>query len=233
MSEFFSRYHFLALSLLLGVPAWGIFVLRPDLFRYAGWGALAAMPFALTERFFIPAYWNPAFFGPFFNFLGAGIEDFIFVIHLGWIGAFGHWVVFNRQVSWAAGLPSRAGWFRLVLVILIMFFLFASMLFWQMHPILAMGGSMAAGALLILGLRPPIWRDMVLGALTAGVVYFIVCWIYGTFFPDDFHLVWRTAKLSGIFIAEVPLEEVLYGLGAGALGGGLLPILFGEPSRAR
>ena len=75
-------YNFLILSLFFLFPGAVIYLLRKDLRHVIHVMALFSIPFAFTERFFYPSYWEPVFLFDLADKVGFGIEDLIFVVGL-------------------------------------------------------------------------------------------------------------------------------------------------------
>lgn len=233
MLRFFQTYHFFVLCLFLGVPAWWLVLQHPQHRKQTAWIAVFVLPFGFTERFFVPEYWNPVFMGPFFKWFGAGIEDVLFVIHLAWITAYSPLIIFRRdwredQIPW-----DMKGFFRVVGLILSALGTFGAANSLGLNPWVSAGSGMLLGMALIVCLQPQLFGDVSRGLLAGGTIYFLICLIYGTVYPKDFTVIWRTAGLSRRSLLGVPLEEVVYGVLAGGIGGSFIPFLQGAPTRPR
>lgn len=86
--------------------------------------------------------------------------------------------------------------------------------------------------MLAAGLAAAAWRrDLLLpaciGAALAAAVYFAVCVLASLVMPGIFQGVWHTEKFIGMFVAGVPVEELLYGWAAGFAATAFYPCVFG------
>lgn len=233
MLRFFQTYHFLVLALFLGIPAWWLVFQHPQHRKQTAWIAVFAIPFAFTERFFIPEYWNPVFLGPFFKWFGAGIEDLLFVIHLAWITAYSPLIIFRRDWGERKGLWEVGVFIRVVGLMLAALGSFGVAIRMGLNPLIGAGVGMVFAMVFMVCAQPRLLGDLVRGLLAGGSVYFLICLIYVTVYPDDFTVIWRTAGLSRQFVLGVPLEEAAYGVLAGGLGGSFIPFLQRVPTKPR
>jgi len=233
MLTFFQTYHFFALTFFLGIPAWWLVFQHPQHRKQTVWIAVFVIPFAFTERFFVPEYWRPVFVGPFFEWFGAGVEDLLFVIHLAWITVYSPLIIFRRdwgegEILWGAG-----GFVRVVGLMLATLGSFGLAIRMGLNPLIGASVGMVFGMVFIVCAGPRLFGDVVRGLLAGGSIYFLICLIYGAVYPDDFTVIWRTAGLSRRFVLGVPLEEAAYGVLAGGLGGSFIPFLQRVPTKLR
>jgi len=233
MLQFFHTYHFFVLALVLGIPAWWLVFRYPQHLKQTAWIAVFVIPFAFTERFFVPEYWNPVFLGPFFEWFGAGVEDLLFVTHLSWITVYSPLLMFRRdwregEIPWGRGVFLRVGGLMLMTL-----GGFGAAIGAGLNPLIAAGLGMVFGMVFMVWASPRIFRDVGRGLFAGGSVYFFICLVYGSAYPEDFRRIWRTGGLSHQFVLGVPLEEVVYGVLAGGLGGSFIPFLQGLPTRPR
>ncbi len=82
MASLLATYDFLTLALLFLAPGALAWAWRPDLRPWMWRSALAALPFAATERLFYPTYWSPHFLFGLITKIGFGLEDLIFLAGL-------------------------------------------------------------------------------------------------------------------------------------------------------
>ena len=214
-------YEFLLLSLLFLVPGGGFWFLRPDLRPLMTRAVGVSLPFSATEWLFYPEYWTPRFLFGLADLIGFGIEDVLFVSGLGAFSSTAYAVVFRRTP-----VPLRAGVSRPWLRVLGAFALAMAVTGGQLAagvPILyaavATMVSVSAGLLLA---RPDLVAPCLLGALVSAGIYLGLCLIFGSLVPGVFERTWRHSLLLPGRLLGVPLDEVLYGLGAG-FGGTALP----------
>ncbi|MBN1983333.1 MAG: hypothetical protein JW795_17485 [Chitinivibrionales bacterium] len=230
MQHFFSTYHFFALSFLLGLVGIGFALSRPTFRQMSGWVALICLPFAFTERFFVPIYWEPRFIGSLFQMTGAGIEDVMFVVFLGWIAVFGPLIIFRRTWAGPAIRINVNIVIRTIGLIVVILFFFALTQVLMVNPLTGAVVSMIFMLVIMVIAQRLILADMLRGMLSTGIIYFTVCLLYNFLYPTDFQQLWRTSSLSRIFLMGVPLEEAVYGLLSGSLGGGIVPFLQDQPT---
>jgi len=233
MLRVFQTYHFFVLAFFMGIPAWWLVFQNPQHVKETAWIAVFAIPFAFTERFFVPGYWNPVFLWSFFQWTGAGVEDLLFVIHLAWITVYSPLLIFRRdwgerKVLWEVGVV-----IRVIGLMLATLGSFGVAIRIGLNPLIGASVGMVFGMVFMGCAVPRLSGDMGRGALAGGSVYFFTCLIYGAVYPDDFTVIWRTAGLSHRFLLGVPLEEVVYGVLAGGIGGSFIPFLQGVPTRSR
>ena len=233
MPRFFQTYHFFVLVLFMGIPAWWLVFQYPQHRKQTAWIAVFTIPFAFTERFFVPEYWNPVFLGPFFEWFGAGVEDVLFVIHLSWITAYSPLLIFRRdwgqgEVLWSVGV-----FIRIVGLMLATLGSFGVAIKMGLNPLIGAGVGMLFGLVFMVCAGRLLFGDVVRGLLAGGSIYFLICLIYGAVYPEDFSVIWRTVGLSRQFVLGVPLEEVVYGVLAGGLGGSFIPFLWRSPTSPR
>jgi hypothetical protein len=228
---FFQTYHFFVLALFMGVPAWWLVFRHPQYRKETECIAALVTPFALTERFFVPEYWNPVFLGPFFQWAGAGVEDLLFVVHLAWMTVYSPLVMFRRDWGKRSTPWNRRVLARIAGLVAATFGSFGVAIRLGLNPLIAAAVGMLFGMLFMVCTTPQILRDVGRGLLAGGTAYSLVCLVYGAVYPEDFKTIWRTGGLSNQFVLGVPLEEVVYGVLAGGLGGSFIPFLQGVPTR--
>lgn len=207
------EYSFLTLSLLLGLPGVVIWFVRADLRPVIGRMALASIPFAFTERLFYPDYWKPRFLFDLVEVIGFGIEDVLFVAGL---AAF-------SSTAWAAvsgqrlrSVESDGRPLRDALVLLTICFLFVGVVAVVDIPMIygapVIMVVMGVGMLLR---RPDLIAPALGGAAVTTVVYTGACLLLAWLIPGVFELDWNSDRFLNIFVAGVPLEELLYASTAG------------------
>jgi hypothetical protein len=219
-------YSFLLLALLFLIPGLVILLLRPDLRRVAFRMALCSLPFALTESWFYPSYWEPRFVFDLADRIGFGIEDLLFVAGLGAFSSTAYAFFFKRGYGAVADLAGRrlhrgASVFAAVGVLVAI--------------IAALGIPMIYGSVAVmLGVsafigwrRRDLVRPMLLGGLCVTGVYSGLCGIYMGLLPDVFVHTWHIERFSNVFVLGIPLEEILYACAAGTAATAFYPYVFG------
>ena len=170
--------------------------------------ALGTTPFGLTEPLFVPAYWSPPSLFDLAHRTGFDIESLIFAFSIGGIGS----VLYNlvtRQTSRAAATAGRHRLHRLALATPALVFLALAFIGW--NPIYPALVAMAAGAGAAVLCRP----DLAARTMAGGLLFFgfYAIFMLGLVFvvPGYIDQVWNLPELSGLLIAGIPLEELLFG----------------------
>ena len=221
---------FLVLVCFVWLLALTVILVRCDMRRHLGRIGVLALPFAFTESMFCPAYWNPPFLLDLQCVIGFGIEDLFFVSGLG-VAALGlPALVLNLSLKErGASVDGQmfSGRFLMGLAVgavLCLVFVIAVRTGWA--SIIAVLGLMTVSCLAVFCVR----RDLIEVALRCfvlGVVgYGGICVALEVAVPGVFARYWQMEKLSGILVAGVPMEELLYGGASFALACSLYPALF-------
>jgi hypothetical protein len=85
---------------------------------------------------------------------------------------------------------------------------------------------MAAAALAMFRQRPDLIAPALLGGCISAATYFLLCLAAAALMPGLFKNIWHTEKFLNIFIAGVPLEELLYGYSSGFVATAFYPYVF-------
>lgn len=209
-------YNFLVLAVLFLIPGALIFALRPDLRRAIGVMSLCALPFALTETLFYPDYWEPKFVGDLIHVLGFGVEDVLFVVGLAAFTSTA-WACVTRQRfaplgddDGARGLARRAVWLLIATFALVGVVALAGI-----PMIYGSFGIMVGVSLALVAKRPDLAPAALGGGVVSTAVYTALCVVFGALIPDVFELAWHTDRFLNVFVLGVPVEELMYGFGAG------------------
>lgn len=220
------QYHFLILSLAFAVPGTLIYWLRPDLRIIIRRLILCSIPFAFTESLFYSDYWEPKFLFDLAARIGFGIEDFLFLMGLASFTGTGYAVVFRKAFYADLNVPGGYITLRLSILALITIGLTLIQLMLSIPIIYGTFMTMVGIALGITWIRRDLVIPLFMGGLISTVVYFAVCRIVLLIIPEIFELNWNLEAFSAIFILGVPLEELLYSFGAGAIGSVFYPFVF-------
>ncbi|MEP7181924.1 MAG: lycopene cyclase domain-containing protein [Betaproteobacteria bacterium] len=192
-------------------------------YRSTMWRAsLATAPFGLTEPLFVPEYWNPPSLFELAQRTGFDIESLIFCFALGGVGAVLYNVVARRSL---APLPSaehvdvRHRWHRVALLLPFVVFLLLYWLPW--NPIYPAIAAMALGVIAGAVCRPDLATETLIGGLLFFFYYavFMLALLWSA--PGYIEQVWNLAALSGILVAGIPLEELVYGFAFGMYWSGV------------
>jgi len=221
MMAFFQIYDFLLLALLFCLPPLLIAAVRPDLRPLMRTAALLALPFALTERFFYPAYWSPTFLFDLIHTLGFGLEDLLFVAAFGAFAATAYPAFANRSFETEGAPRLRLAAGLIVASIGLAVGLHAAGLSMYTATIVAEFALLVALLFRARALALP----ALLGGAFVTVLYGLLCLLYAALLPGIFDRVWHTEGLFDRAIAGIPLEELLYGFASGALATAVLPVV--------
>jgi hypothetical protein len=209
-------YEFLVLSLLFLVPGCGFWLLRPDLRPLMKRAVGVSLPFAATEWLFYPEYWTPRFLFGLADHIGFGIEDVLFVAGLGAFASTAYAVVFRRTLA-PLGAPAKpwrraAGAFALAMAVT------AGLLAAGVSILYAAVVAMVSVSTALLLARRDLVVPSLLGAVTTAAIYLALCLVFAALLPGVFERTWRPSLLLPGRFLGVPLDELLYGLGAGFCG---------------
>jgi hypothetical protein len=228
MKDFFLHYNFLTLTLLFAVPGILTGIARPDLRRTIASVIPCALPFACTEFLFYPSYWEPAFLFDLGRRIGFGVEDIIFVAGLAAFTSTAYAAAFNRTYAPLTDTGLRASVFRAAVLFALAGALLLVTLAVGITSIYGTCLVMTAAACTIIRQRPDLRFPTLLGGCLSAAVYFLLCLAADFLMPGLFKNMWHTDKLLNIFIAGVPLEELLYGFSAGFVATPFYPFVFGR-----
>lgn len=197
-----------------------LYLRRKDLRQMMLVMSFCAMPLAVFDLVFVPAYWVPI---TLFN-IPVGIEGFLFSFSVGGVASVLYAEITRRTVR---RIPARQPINKGIWVPLISFvaFLVAYGL-GVPNPEIAAYIAIAAGILLTLVMRPDLIKSALIGAICFGVVYFLALKLWVVLFPDVQGW-FAFLGLPQVFIWDVPGWEVLFGFFFGAYWTNLYEVLFG------
>nr|WP_211194528.1 lycopene cyclase domain-containing protein [Pyxidicoccus fallax] len=202
------------MSLLFLLPGAGFWLARPDLRPLMRRTVGLSLPFATTEWLFYPEYWTPHFLFGLADRIGFGIEDVLFVSGLGAFASTAYAVVF-RRTPMPRGAPVSRPWLRVAGVFALAMAVVAVLLAVGVPILYASVVAMVGVSAGLLLARPDLVVPSVLGAWVSAVIYLMLCLVFGALVPGVFERTWRPSLLLPGTLLGVPLDEVLYGLGAG------------------
>ncbi len=208
------RYEFLLLSVLFLVPGGCFWFLRPDLRPLMKRAVGVSLPFAATEWLFYPEYWTPRFLFGLADHIGFGIEDVLFVSGLGAFSSTAYAVAFRRTPVPRGAMVARP-WLRVARAFGVAMAVTGGLLAAGVPILYAAVVTMVSVSAALLLARPDLAVPSLLGALVSAVIYLGLCLVFGALVPGVFERTWRPSLLLPGRLLGVPLDEVLYGLGAG------------------
>lgn len=217
------QYDYLVLCALFMIPLVIMVLIRPDLLKTLKWVVALSIPFAFTEPLFYLDYWEPVFLFDLGPIMGFGIEDFIFLGALG-AGAFSTYPVLTCK-GIAFKDRSRFHWKGAISVLAATCGLLAVTQYLNVSLIWSVICLMVIMSCIIAMIR----RDLVSAALIGGAGYGLIYWVlfllFACIYPNAFETVWHTDKISNVFVAGVPLEEVAYGIASGTSAAVCIPFM--------
>lgn len=215
-------YVWFAWSIAALIP-WGLLYWRfPRHRRTMVWASVFTAPFGLTERLFVPRYWEPPSLLDLAQRTGFDIESLIFCFGIGGVGAV-MMNVLTRRIS-APVESAERGHARHRLhraVLLSPFVVFVVLLLTDWNPIYPAIIAMLVGAVLSAWCRPDLRRHYLLGGLVFLVYYTVfLVGLEVTAPPGYIEAVWNLQDLSGIRLGFMPLEELLFAIAFGGYWAG-------------
>jgi len=209
-------YHY---SYLVGVLVFGgawvaCFVLGRKYRIEIRWGTLISTPMALTSLLFVPQYWTPPSLFDLDQKIRVGIEDFLWAAAVGGIASVVAEILLKERLS-AIRKAARKRHFAPFIVVVVVFL---ALEFW--HPGKTIYNTIiafAVGALVIACLRPDLIPTMLVGGLSFTALYFALFLIFLFLYPDFIHGYYNIPNLLGIYVAGVPIEELLFAGTGGAI----------------
>jgi hypothetical protein len=211
------HYVWLVWSSVFLIPWICAYVAFPHQRKAMVWASLFTLPLGLTEPLFVPAYWNPPSLFDFAQRTGFDIESLIFSFSIGGVGA----VLYNLlTVSAPADLPlvERAAQRHRIhtWALAVPFVAFPLLYSFPWNPIYPAIIAMAFGALAAIVCRPDLAPKMGLGSILFLAYYALfLLGLEGTA-PGYIERVWNLPALSGLEIAGLPIEELLFAAAFGA-----------------
>ncbi len=208
----------LAFSLIF-LCAWLVlFALRPSVRKEMSWVSLFTMPFGLLEPLFVPAYWNPP---SLFNLAATthfDIESLIFCFAVGGLASVTYEAVFHATHEKLAATKLKRETtllHRLSLALPVLVFILIEVPT-KMNPIYPAILAMFIGGIATLACRHDLAAKVLVGGLMFAGLYFIFFASLSLIVPQ-FTLAWNTKELTGITVANVPIEEILFAFTFGML----------------
>jgi hypothetical protein len=199
--------------LLVGFPRYRVVML---------WASALTMPFGLTEPLFVPRYWHPPSLFDLAQRTGFDIESLIFSFAIGGVGAVLYNVVTDQNLQPVGKRERRKHRHRyhgLALATPLLAFPLLSLLGW--NPIYPAIVAMALGGAATAACRPDLKWKTVLGGILFTAYYAVFVGLLEWSAPGYIGRVWNLAALSGVMIAGIPLEELLFGFAFGCYWSGV------------
>lgn len=218
------RYHYVWLiwSATFLLPWLALYVANARNRRIMWRMSLFTSLFGLTEPVFVPEYWNPPSLFELAQRTGFDIESLIFSFAIGGIGAALYTTLTRfeaRPVEAVERAHRRHRLHAYALLAPVVSFVPLYLLPW--NPIYAAVGSLLIGAVGTVLCRPDLARNVLIGAALFLGLYAVFMLGLRWLTPGYIEQVWNLRALTGVLLAGIPLEELLFGLAFGAYWAGL------------
>lgn len=194
---------------------WGIiFVLlknkesRKKMLTVSLWTSLLG----ITEPFFVPTYWNPPSLFDLAHRTGFDIESLIFSFGIGGIAVVLYERIFHtglKTMSLSAHDALHHRYHLLVILTAPIIFLMLT-LTTRLNPIYISVIALMFGGFATWYCRPDLKRKMIVSAFVFLALYFFYFLTLIVVYPGYVEHVWRLNVISGILIAGIPLEELMF-----------------------
>lgn len=218
-----AQYVWFVWSTAFLLPWLGIYLGAPRFRKPMVWSSLFTMPFGLTEPLFVPEYWSPPSLFDLAARSGFDIESLIFCFALGGVGSVLVDVLGGNELLPVSEEERRHARHRLHRPILgAPFVIFAALLPLGWNPIYPGIAAMVGGGLLTVWCRPDLLRSTVLGGVVFVLYYALFLTGLELTAPGGYiEEVWNLEALSGVRLAFMPLEELLFAFGFGTYWSGV------------
>ncbi len=216
------QYVWLLWSSAFLVPWVIIYISFPAHQRAMLWASLFTMPFGLSEPLFVPEYWSPPSLFDLALRTGFDIESLIFCFGIGGIAAVMYNLLTHRvPVAVPENERERPLHRHHYTALAAPFITFVPLYFLPWNPIYPSIVAMIVGAVANILCRPDLkWKTWIGGLLF--LVYYAL-FLVGLEWsaPGYIDRVWNLSALSGINIAFMPLEELLFAIAFGMYWAGV------------
>ncbi|MEX2650310.1 MAG: lycopene cyclase domain-containing protein [Alphaproteobacteria bacterium] len=210
------RYVWLVWSSAFLVP-WAVaFLALPAHRTKLMWTSLFTAPFGLTEPIFVPTYWNPPSLFDLAQATGFDIESVIFCFGIGGIGSALYDIITNTRLV-PVGTQERARPLHRhhYFAIGAPFLAFPALYALPWNPIYPAILATFVGAAATMACR----RDLATKTWVGGALFlgFYAVYLLGLegLAPGYIARVWNLADLTGVVVARMPLEELLFAVAFG------------------
>lgn len=190
--------------------------------KVMAWASALTMPFGLTEPIFVPRYWNPPSLFDLAQTTGFDIESLIFCFAIGGVGAVLYQVVTRRRLQPLGRQERERRWHhyhRTALLVPVVAFPALCLAPW--NPIYPAILAMAFGGAATVACRPDLKSSTLVGGALFAAYYAAFMLLLEWSAPRYIARVWNLPALSGVMVAGIPLEELLFGFAFGSYWSGI------------
>jgi hypothetical protein len=189
--------------------------LRRKMLTVSLWTALLG----LTEPLFVPAYWNPMSLLDLAARTGFDVESLIFAFSIGGIAV----VLYDRIFRTAqATMPETSRHdprhrYHLWAILCAPIIFVVLSLITRTNPIYSASIALVLGGLATWYCRPDLKKKMIVSAFLFLGLYFFYFLSLTAAYPGYVEKVWNLKVISGVLVAGVPLEELMFAISFGFL----------------
>lgn len=205
-------FAYLIMSTALLLVWFVLYGVRRDLRRTMLQVSLATALLGLTEPLFVPKYWNPFTLFNLARRTGFDLESLLFSFAIGGIVFAAYEVFFRTAPSGSmAGARHDLEHRHHLLAVVSPFLVFVIVaILTKLNPIYSSAIALIAGFFATLYCRRDLWLKMIVSGGLFLAVYFLVFVVFNLAFPGYVIAVWNLKDLSGVRVAGVPLEELMF-----------------------
>ncbi len=205
-------YAYLIMSTALFAVWLMLYGVRSDLRRTMVRVSMVTALLGLTEPLFVPKYWNPYTVFDLARRTGFDVESLLFSFAIGGIVFAAYAVIFRMapEESMTAERHEHRHRHHLLAVAApyLMFVIVAVTM--KLNPIYSSAIALIAGFLATLYCRRDLWLKMIVSGGLFLAAYFVVFVFFNLAFPGYVVAVWNLSAISGVRLAGVPLEELMF-----------------------
>jgi lycopene cyclase-like protein len=216
------KYVWLIWSSAFLLPWLGLFLYFPRDRKVMTWASLLTMPFGLTEPLFVPRYWNPPSLFDLAQRTGFDVESLIFCFAIGGVGTVLYKVITGqdlRPIGADERRRRRHHHHRAALLAPIVAFPILCLLPW--NPIYPAIAAMSVGGAATVACRPDLKFNTLIGGGVFAAYYAVFMLLLEWSAPGYIDRVWNLSALSGVMVAGIPLEEIMFGFAFGTYWSGI------------
>jgi lycopene cyclase-like protein len=178
------------------------------------WGTMIACPTALTSFLFVPQYWTPESLFNLDQRIRVGIEDFLWAAAVGGIAAIAGEICLREKLAALRKSRHVRHYWPFILVAVLLTILE----FWHPHKTMVnVIVSGTAGAFLLAWLRRDLIPLMLTSTASFTALYFLLFRCVLFLYPQFVQRFYNLANLLGIYVAGIPIEELMFAATFGAL----------------
>lgn len=213
-------YAYLIASTLLFLVWFFLYFLCPQSRKKMFFISLLTAPLGLTEPLFVPSYWLPFTLFDLARRTRFDLESLLFSFAVGGITAVLYeslWGKSRKAVSVHEMHQGRHKFHRLALISPLVSFGILYFLT-PLNPIYSTIIAMTIGGVATWLCRPDLAKAMLTGGFLFLGLYFVVFLVgFVWLFPGYVEAVWNLPAISGVLVAGVPIEELLFAASLGAM----------------